>query len=314
MRLRRVGALALSCVASVASAQDSVRFTYLGAAGWEITDGKTVVLIDPYLTRLKDNTPNDRPAPEDTRPQINQGTVVASDTAVVDKHIKRADFILITHGHPDHTLDMAYIARKTGATVIGTESTGNLARALGVPERQVKPVATHDSLKFDGISVVVVPSRHGVFAKPADATAPPPAPRLFPATARPPFTINYYVEGGTLAYLLRMGGHDILIFGSMNYIESALVGLRPDIALIGAMPERANIDGYTPRLMRALGNPPIVFPAHWDRFNTPYELGQPQAALDRVNAFATEVKAASPTTRVIIPEHLKPVSIGPRGR
>src|SRR5262245_36949253 len=27
-----------------------VRLTYLGTAGWEITDGKTVVLIDPYLS------------------------------------------------------------------------------------------------------------------------------------------------------------------------------------------------------------------------------------------------------------------------
>lgn len=26
---------------------------YLGAAGWEISDGNVVVLIDPYISRLK---------------------------------------------------------------------------------------------------------------------------------------------------------------------------------------------------------------------------------------------------------------------
>jgi L-ascorbate metabolism protein UlaG (beta-lactamase superfamily) len=309
--MNRVIVVAFFAISLGAAAQrDSLRFTYLGTAGWEITDGKTVVIVDPYFTRLKDNTPNDRPAPEDTRPQINQGTRVVSDTAVIDAHVKRADFILITHTHPDHALDMPYIARKTGATVIGTESTGNLARALGVPERQIKVVSGHEDLKLGGISVLVVPSVHGLFRKPTDPNAPRPLPRLFLATALPPFYINDYVEGGTLAYLLRIGGHQILIFGSMNYIESELTGLRPDIALVGAMPERANIDDYTPRLMRALGNPAVVLPTHWDRFNTPFELGQPQIAMDRVRAFMDEVKAVSPGTKVILGEHLKPVWIG----
>ncbi|MEP6835625.1 MAG: MBL fold metallo-hydrolase, partial [Gemmatimonas sp.] len=290
--------------------RDSIRLTYLGTAGWEITDGKVIVIVDPYITRLKDNTPNDRPADEDTRPQINQGTIVMPDTVEIDKHITRANYILITHGHPDHALDMPYIARKTGATVIGTESTGNLARVFGIPDKQIKVVSGHEDLTLDGISVRVIPSLHGIFQKPADPTAPRPPPRLFPATAQPPFRINSYVEGGTLAYLLRIGGHEILIFGSMNYIESELTGLRPDIAIIGAMPERANIDDYTPKLMRVLGNPAIVLPTHWDRFNTPYALGQPQIALDRVKAFMDEVKLASPNTRVILGEHLKPVWIG----
>jgi hypothetical protein len=64
--------------------------------------------------------------------------------------------------------------------------------------------------------------------------------------------------------------------------------------------------------MRALGNPAVVMPTHWDRFNTPYELGQPQAAMDRVHAFMDEVKSVSPGTTVILGEHLKPVAFGPR--
>jgi hypothetical protein len=34
--------------------------------------------------------------------------------------------------------------------------------------------------------------------------------------------------------------------------------------------------------MRVLGNPAIVLPTHWDRFNLPCELGQPQSALRSV--------------------------------
>jgi L-ascorbate metabolism protein UlaG (beta-lactamase superfamily) len=30
-----------------------VRLTHLGAAGWEVTDGQRVILMDPYLSRLR---------------------------------------------------------------------------------------------------------------------------------------------------------------------------------------------------------------------------------------------------------------------
>ncbi len=109
-----------------------VRLRYLGNFGWEITDGTTIVLIDPYLSRLRRVTPNDDALPTDTRPWFTNGDIARSDTATIDAHIQRADFILITHTHYDHVLDAPYIAGKTGATIVGTESTYNFARAHGI--------------------------------------------------------------------------------------------------------------------------------------------------------------------------------------
>jgi hypothetical protein len=62
------------------------------------------------------------------------------------------------------------------------------------------------------------------------------------------------------------------------------------------MPERHEIYRYTERLMRALGNLPLVLPTHWDRFNVPYDVSQ-QPAVDRLQSFIQEVKSASPNTR-----------------
>lgn len=294
----------------LASAQSDLSLAYLGTAGWEIRSGKTVILVDPYLTRAKYGTPNDDVSPDDPRPTVTVRDIVRSDTTVIDAHIQRADVILITHTHPDHALDMPYIARKTGAVVVGTASTINLARASGVPDRQLKAVKGGEDLAFDGFSVRAIHSLHGIFRRPADPNAPPAIPPLFPANAAPPFRFGQFAEGGTLAYLIRIAGHKVILFGSMNYIEHELEGLNPDVALISAMPERNNLDNYTPRIMRVLGNPPVVLPTHWDRFNVPYSVSQ-QPAVDRLQSFIAEVKAVSPNTKVIVPEYFKPISISP---
>ena len=93
---------------------------YLGTAGWEISDGNVVVLIDPYISRLKYGGGGH---PDDDRPDFARNDIAQSDTALIDRTITRADFILVHHGHFAHLGDVPYIAAKTGAKVIGTETT-----------------------------------------------------------------------------------------------------------------------------------------------------------------------------------------------
>ena len=289
-----------------------VRLKYLGTAGWEITDGRTVVLVDPYLSRLRRVTPNDTVDPADNRPLFDDTAIAQSDTATIDAHIQRADLVLITHTHYDHALDAPYIASKTGATIIGTESTFHFARAQGVPADKLIVVRGGEDYAFEGLSVRVIPSLHGVLRRAPnrrpDPNAPLP-PAIFPRDAKPPFRMgDLLIEGGTLAYLIRLGGRQILAFGSMNYIEREIEGLRPDVALIGAMPERREIYQYTARLLRALGNPRMVLPTHWDRFNVTYDVAQ-DPAVERLQTFIAEVKAASPDTKVVVPKYFEAVAI-----
>ena len=309
LRLRTcVFAVVLSSLGVVALAQETLRLSYMGTAGWEITDGKTVILVDPYLTRLKTETPNDPPLASDSRPLITDDDFVHSDHTVIDQHITKADYILITHTHVDHVLDMPYIAHKTGALIIGTESAANFAQDNGVPGGQILTVKGGEDLQLRGCSVRVIPSLHGIL--PTGSQFPPPS-TIFPANAKPPFRLGQlFVDGGTLAFLIRIAGHQIIVFGSMNYIEREVDGLRPDVALIGAMPERHKVYHYTDRLLHALGYPPLLMPTHWDRFNVPYDVSQ-KPAIDRLQSFIAEVKAASPRTEVVVPRYFTPVVVGP---
>jgi len=168
-----------------------------------------------------------------------------------------------------------------------------------------------DDLEFGTWSVRIIPSLHGILRRaPFLRTDPnaPAAPSVVPADIKAPLRLNQFAEGGTLAYLIRIGGRQILAFGSMNYIEREVEGLRPDVALVGAMPERHEIHDYTNRLLRAIGYPRMVLPTHWDRFNVTYDVSQ-APAIERLQSFIAEVKAASPTSLVSVPRYFEPIDV-----
>jgi len=210
-----------------------VTLRYLGTAGWEISDGTTVILIDPYVSRINGPPPPGGSGSRiagDTRPKVGWDDIATPDIAAIDSRISRADFVLVTHTHYDHVLDVPHIALKTHASVIGTESTENVMRAYGVPEEQLITVRGGEDYDFGVFSVKVIPSIHSALDHKRYFSS-----ETAPATLKAPLTLKQiHPEGGTLAYLVRLRGHQILAFGGMNYIERELDGLQPDVALVGA--------------------------------------------------------------------------------
>jgi L-ascorbate metabolism protein UlaG (beta-lactamase superfamily) len=289
----------------------TLRLTHFGAAGWSITDGEMVFLLDPYLSRIRFKGRRFGPTdatevPDDPRTVIRMDEPPVTNTATVDAHVPRADYVMLSHSHFNHCMDVPYIAKKTGAVVIGTESTVNVAMNNGVPLEQTLAVLGGEDYAFEKFSLRIVPSLHSALSC-----------KLYrdfgtiPATDRA-LSLDEYVEGGTLAYLLRFAGREILLFGSMNYIEREVEGLRPDIALVASAPPRLEIRDYTARLMRCLGAPPLVIATHWDDQGLPF--GAPQdKALAQTGKFIEEVHAAAPDTNVIVPRHFQTVVVDGRG-
>ena len=61
----------------------AVTLTYLGNAGWRIEDGKTVVLVDPYLSQFK--TARGRSPKDDSDPGAEP------DAALIPKYFEPID-------------------------------------------------------------------------------------------------------------------------------------------------------------------------------------------------------------------------------
>jgi len=268
-----------------------VNFKWLGTDGWEITFGKKTILLDPWLSRTNAGLFSGKFDPK-TPPEVKE--------ALIDQHITRADHILIGHGHYDHIADVPYIAKKTDAMVIGSESHINMLRAYGLPDAKLVPCKGGEFLQFDGYTIEVFPSLHSL-----QPTKKVPIPGRFTSVPPIPATIMDMPEGDSLVYMLTIGGKfSVFLTSTANFIERAIAGLRPDVALFAPLGGR-QVAAFTPRLLKAINHPPVILPTHWDNWEKPIT-DPPQDLRDvlgdggNLDIIVKDIKQESPTSRVVV--------------
>jgi L-ascorbate metabolism protein UlaG (beta-lactamase superfamily) len=105
---------------------------FLGHSAFELSDGASTVLIDPFLTG--------NPKAAATADEVN------------------ADAILLTHGHADHIGDTVAIAKRTGAEVLAIVEIANEFSAEGL--EKVNDPNLGGTVKFAWGSVKLVPAWH----------------------------------------------------------------------------------------------------------------------------------------------------------
>jgi L-ascorbate metabolism protein UlaG (beta-lactamase superfamily) len=274
-----------------ASASASASLRWLGTSGWRIDVDDRTVLFDPYLTRFKTGLFDGA---------FRADTELSTDPELVREHIGAPELVLVSHSHWDHIADVPYIAKSTGARVVGTETTYHLLVAFGVDPGQISVVKGGEVLDFDGITVEVAAGLHSrnkkyAYFAPGTLDTPP---------AAPPRTIAELPEGDTLAFQVKVGsgGPSAFLMGASDFSERAVQGLRPDLAMV-AVPSSTATHHYVPRLLRALGSPGVVVPVHWDNFEEP--LSEPprrDPSMD-LDGFLAQVHRESPASRIVVPDY-----------
>ncbi|MEU8203224.1 MBL fold metallo-hydrolase [Streptosporangium sp. NPDC049046] len=277
----------------------SATFRWLGTSGWRVDVGSSTLLVDPYVTRFDTGL---------AAGKFDPATSLKVDTGAVRRHTGTPQVVLVTHAHWDHFNDVPHIATSTGARVVGTATTCNLALAYDVKDSLLSPVKGGEVLDFGDYVVEVVASLH---SRNANYSMLFPGVRLTRPKRRPK-NISELPEGDTLAFQVTVkGGPSVFFMGGSDFVERNLSGLAPDVAMIPTTSSSSTYD-YVPRLLKALDMPGVVVPVHWDNFEVALR-NPPQAdekSKKSLAEFVAAVRRVSPTTKVVIPDYLTPHTFG----
>src|SRR6185503_16156190 len=215
-----------------------------GFANYELVYNGKIILLDAYYDRGSYYQP----------------------VGVKAADIKRADVLLLGHGHSDHMSDAATIGKQTGAMVVGAPVTTEKLATQSLPARQVKTVTGKggEVLRFDGFTVEPILGRHSD----ADARA---AQVLGPAIHSRGTTGPRVITEGTIAYLITLDSGFRIMFrdsaGTVTEYEKqamARIG-RVDLAIIAfrASYLPALVAPQAVEFMRTY-KPDVIMPAHHD--------------------------------------------------
>ena len=232
--------------------QDGVRVTYLGTNGYQFEAANQVLLVDPYFSRVG-------------WVAMIFGVAIQPNVARIDEGLKhlarRADAVLVTHGHVDHLLDVPFIMQRRGARLIASATAIDLAEAAGAPPKRCIKVTAGDVRQVGPWKIRVLAAAH-------DRVFPIGVPFRGPRKGNTaPKKASEWVCGEPLAYLIEVRGKRIYIDAGGTGALLPQPNIGPvDLAILGvALPDsRARFAEAVRRL-----RPRYILPSHQDDFLRP---------------------------------------------
>lgn len=234
----------------------AVTITWLGVSTLLVDDGKSAILTDGFFSR---------PAMLEVALQRLRPSVSRINACLTRAGIDRLAAVMPVHTHYDHAMDSAVVAERTGACVVGGESTANIARGQGLSEDRIKVAVPGAEMNFGCFGVTLIESHH---------CPPDRFPGLINRPVVPPAKASAYRCGETWSTLIhhRPSAQRLLIQGSAGFVPGALDGQRADIVYLGVgqlgVQPRRYIEQYWYQTVRAVGARRAVL-IHWDDFFRP---------------------------------------------
>jgi L-ascorbate metabolism protein UlaG (beta-lactamase superfamily) len=225
----------------------TARLDWYGCATFRLTVGSLVLFLDAYIDRIPDAT----------------GTGLRADD------IERADWIVVGHSHFDHLWGAERIAKRTGATIIGSHETVRIMEQEGVKPSQLLPVGGGERIRLSSdVTVAVYPSLHSCVWTPKGGMYQPDEVCLGDlgvtyqermarlqevmqglASLGPEVLSHLQAsaqgvrgDGGSFVYLFETPEGSLLYQDTSGHWSGILHNLRPDVAILAAA-GRGTIDG-----------------------------------------------------------------------
>ena len=185
-------------------------------------------------------------------------------------HVTNLAAVIPIHSHHDHALDAPEVAKQTGAVVVGSLSTANIARGWGLPEQQIIVPSQEQTLTFGLFNVTLIPSKHlpvSPFQQRLTGIG-----EIIENPLQFPAPLKAFKEGGSFSVLIKHPLGNVLVHGSAGALPGALKNVKADTIFLGiaglGIQDSLAKQTYLSETIDAVGAKTVI-PIHWDDFNTP---------------------------------------------
>jgi len=283
-------------VASDDIPDDAVTVRFSGTSTLLFSDGQTQWMTDGWFTR---------PGPLRLLLGKIGPDLVAIEQGLADNKIETLAAVLPLHSHYDHAMDAPEVARRTGALLLGSQSTANIGRGWGLPEAQIKVLVNRQPVQLGRFVITPIESRHFQFPDAMMRERALDNPQLVEPLVPPVSAFDYRLGKAYVLHVRHPKG-SWLIVGSAGYTEGALQGLQADVVFLGVGGLGSQTASYRESFWRetvAAVSPQRLIPIHYDSLTAPVEgafrgpvkaLGFLSGGLDNTLQFLRDKEAEQP--------------------
>jgi len=240
---------------------NAVTATWLGVTTLLFDDGETQILIDGFFSR---------PSIADILFATRIQSSAAEINLVLDEYrVRRLAAIIPVHSHFDHAMDIGAIANRSSASIIGSESTANIARGSGVPEDQIVIAEPGSVYEFGAFTVQLIQSSHAPlgwggsipFAGSIDEPLKLPAP------------VSAWREGRSFSIVISHPQGTTLVQGSAGFLPGSLDNVVADVVMFSTFGlenfGREYTEQYWQSLVTSTGATRAL-PLHFEDYTQPF--------------------------------------------
>ena len=237
---------------------------YSGTATLLFSDGETDWMVDGWFSR---------PGPLQILLGKIEPDMAAIDFGLAQNEVDTLAAVIPMHSHYDHAMDSPEVARRTGAMVMGSEATANIARGWGLPERQIRGMQDGETVQLGQFAIRFIEGKHFLFpdAKMVESLLTDfeiSAPLVPPVSA-----FDYKLGKAYMLHVTHPKG-SFLVLGSAGFVPGLLAGMDVDVVFLGV----GGLGSQTPDYREQYWVETVerivherIIPIHWDSLTGPLD-------------------------------------------
>jgi L-ascorbate metabolism protein UlaG (beta-lactamase superfamily) len=246
------------------SASDAVTVRYTGTATLLFSDGQTQFITDAWFSR-----PNGL--------QLFAGKITpdmeAINYGIANNGIDSLAAVFVMHSHFDHAMDAPEVAKRTGALLLGSESTANIGRGWGLNENQIRAVTNRQTITLGKFILTPIESQHFQFPDPQMRERALGDPIISKPLQTPAKAFDYKLGKAYMLHVSHPKG-SWLIVGSAGFVKDGLQGFSADTVFLGIGGIGSQTTQYREQFWQeTIGQvkPQRIIPIHYDSLTAPID-------------------------------------------